>query len=369
MVSYSKDGNPELFLGAEIDITNIKETEKKLAAAKTNAEQLAREADTLIKIGAVITSSLKLEDTANLVLEQISAVIPYDVATVFILNESHLQVVGGVGYDDATTVIGRDIPYPEDGCINTLIIQFKKPILCNNISQEFPKFKHIYKKQKIKSLIGLPLISRGEVIGLLSISSFTSGFYTEKDYNLCSKFADNIAVAIVNAILHEKVYNMALSDSLTQINNRHGLKIHGDYLLEQAKRFQREFSTLILDIDHFKKVNDRYGHDIGDLVIKRIGKSLQEVFRSTDVLARYGGEEFVVLLPETDQEKALQIAERLRKKVELLDCKEMQNGITISIGVYMCIPKEGDYLENLIKKADEYMYKAKTNGRNCVVGC
>jgi diguanylate cyclase (GGDEF)-like protein len=159
-----------------------------------------------------------------------------------------------------------------------------------------------------------------------------------------------------------------LIDPLTGVYNR---RAYGKRISEELQRYlrhKRPFSMLMLDVDHFKSVNDQYGHAVGDLCLKEIIKRIQPLLRQSDFLARFGGEEFVLLLPETVQSGAVEVAEKLRKCIEKTEF--LHRGklvpITISIGAtqVMSTDQQTDMLFNRVDKA---MYRAKAAGRNCVV--
>ena len=137
----------------------------------------------------------------------------------------------------------------------------------------------------------------------------------------------------------------------------------------RAKRYSRALSVIMIDVDHFKKFNDTYGHPKGDEVLRGLAKILKSAVRTSDIVARYGGEEFVILLPETEEAKALILAERIRKDVELtnltIDKNEPPERVTISLGVSTVDEKVIEYQE-LIEKADKALYQAKEKGRNRV---
>ena len=159
----------------------------------------------------------------------------------------------------------------------------------------------------------------------------------------------------------------ALTDPLTKLLNRHGLSKMFEFYVQELHKSQ--LNAAIIDIDHFKKFNDEYGHLIGDVILRRIAKLLQEVTESSGEAFRYGGEEFLILLPDTDLSSAQAFAEEVRTKVEKLrfvsaKTKERLPKLTISIGVSEYI--EGEAMESLISRADEAMYKAKNGGRNQV---
>ncbi len=152
----------------------------------------------------------------------------------------------------------------------------------------------------------------------------------------------------------EKIQKYAMYDELTKILNRRGI-------YERIKEINKG-SILFLDIDHFKKINDTYGHEFGDYVLSEIGKILKHTFRKSDIVGRWGGEEFIVILPNTSYEDALKLAEKLRKIIEKHDFKGKK--ITVSIGV----SEYNGNLEEELEKADEALYEAKNSGRNQVKG-
>ncbi len=166
--------------------------------------------------------------------------------------------------------------------------------------------------------------------------------------------------------LNEQVKELSLRDPLTSVYNRRYLLEHGVKLFNQAKRYERPLSSVLLDVDHFKQVNDTFGHSIGDLVLKALAKLLSTALRSADILARYGGEEFVILMPETRLDSAVLACERLRKLVESYTWSDIHPdlSITISIGVAADLSL-ADYNAQL-DLADAKLYEAKRTGRNKV---
>ncbi|QOP42893.1 diguanylate cyclase [Sulfurimonas sediminis] len=164
--------------------------------------------------------------------------------------------------------------------------------------------------------------------------------------------------------MEKKLQKLATIDSLTEIYNRYKIDEAINLHIERHKRYKEPFCILMFDIDFFKKVNDTYGHDIGDRVLKALSRLVLTHIRKTDIFGRWGGEEFVVILENTSREKALHIAEKLRKRVEAYSIDKKYK-ITISIGVAEY--SEPETREELVKKADEALYKAKQTGRNRVV--
>ena len=167
----------------------------------------------------------------------------------------------------------------------------------------------------------------------------------------------------------EQLSVLAKTDPLTGLFNRRELYKITRTELKLSKRHQHHLSVLLFDIDHFKKINDTYGHDTGDRVLVKLSEAIIQTVRSTDTIARYGGEEFVLILPETTTDQAYNVAEKLRTRVETLKVTTNEGKIvtcTVSIGIAGCTPKTLD-VDALIKQADLGLYKAKNEGRNRTV--
>jgi diguanylate cyclase (GGDEF)-like protein len=168
---------------------------------------------------------------------------------------------------------------------------------------------------------------------------------------------------------HEEIYRLTTVDGLTQAFNKRYFMETLEREISRSQRYGRQLSLLMFDIDHFKKVNDTYGHLAGDHVLKQLASTIHARIRREDLLARYGGEEFSVICPEIDHEQALKLAEKLRSLVDATSFKfeDAVVPVTISIGVVTAAADVKDGSE-LIRLADEKLYEAKESGRNCVRG-
>ncbi len=172
---------------------------------------------------------------------------------------------------------------------------------------------------------------------------------------------------------HEEIYRLTTIDGLTQIYNKRYFLETLERELSRAHRYRRELSLIMFDIDHFKKVNDTYGHLAGDYVLKQLASVIKARIRREDIMARYGGEEFAIILPEIDSFNSVQFADKIRKLIEKTTFKfeETKIPVTISVGVSSVGPGSNADLHNpveFIKTADENLYQAKAAGRNQVVG-
>ncbi len=166
---------------------------------------------------------------------------------------------------------------------------------------------------------------------------------------------------------NKQLKEMAFRDGLTGLYNHRYFKDLMAHELNRSERYKNSLSFMILDLDHFKKINDEFGHPVGDIVLKQVSKTIQNSIRACDIAARYGGEEFIVVLPETKLEEAMVVAERLRKSVEDLTIASNNHSInvTISVGLTSYLVSKGKKKKSdIISEADSALYHAKKNGRN-----
>jgi diguanylate cyclase (GGDEF)-like protein len=222
----------------------------------------------------------------------------------------------------------------------------------------------------------VPLIAQGKMLGLLHVQrlkmesrSSESAGSVESGLSLAATVGEEIGLALANLNLRETLQEQSIRDPLTGLHNRRYLEDSLIRELARAKRKTQPLSIILLDIDHFKRVNDTFGHGAGDMVLRRLGLVLQAYVRESDIACRVGGEEFSVLLPEGPLQIATQRAEDIRKAVNelTLEHEEKDLGtVTVSAGV-ATFPDHGTTADALIRAADQVLYDAKHKGRNRVV--
>ncbi len=223
----------------------------------------------------------------------------------------------------------------------------------------------------------LPLTCRGErqALGVLSLgSNDPQRFQHQMATDFLERFSSIVAVCLENVLNMERVRRIGLTDILTGIGNRRFFDQRLQEDLAQSLRRQSGLCCLLLDIDYFKKVNDQYGHPVGDRVLAAVAQCFQPQLSSRDTCARYGGEEFVILLTQSSLDAGLEVAEKIRAAVEnltLYDDQQRRFSITISIGVSMLEPPEhppslSELADTLIQRTDTALYRAKRRGRNRV---
>ncbi len=218
------------------------------------------------------------------------------------------------------------------------------------------------------SLLVVPMFHSGRRLGTLTaINRDDQRSFTPRDVDLASAMAGQMAIAIANALLFEDMQHLAVTDELTGIHNRRNLFELGERELRTARRYGRPLSGIMFDIDNFKRVNDTYGHSVGDEVLVAMAQRCAAALRDVDVFGRYGGEEFAVVMPETGLSKALDVGERLRAVVadEPIATSIGPLDVTISVGV-AALSSDMVNVQGLLDRADAAMFSAKHKGRNLV---
>jgi diguanylate cyclase (GGDEF)-like protein len=218
-----------------------------------------------------------------------------------------------------------------------------------------------------RQMMALPLIQRGVVIGVVCLESHHA--YTDAEVRLTQSLTQPAAMAVENARLFDEVQRLATLDGLTGTHNRRHFMDLAQREYDNARRFGHPLTAMMLDVDHFKRINDRHGHHVGDQVLRILAERCRTALRSVDVLGRYGGEEFAILLPGSTQHNAASVlAERIRRRVadEPIRTDAGAVKVTVSVGVAE-LDEEMRNPGDLFKRADAALYEAKQAGRNRVV--
>ena len=217
------------------------------------------------------------------------------------------------------------------------------------------------------NVLAVPLRSMGSVLGVLALYDRVDGRpFDSTDDDALRTLAGQASIAIDNVQLHQEAQRLSTTDALTGLWNFRYLSMSLAREIERSTRFQRPLAVLMLDLDHFKQVNDQHGHARGDAVLRELAQRVQEQIREVDTFARYGGEEFVVVLPETTVEGATQLAERIcvavRREPFHTDGEEPLT-VTVSVGG-AAFPAHGSSAATLMRAADRALYVAKNEGRD-----
>lgn len=275
-------------------------------------------------------------------------------------EENIMEIRDSIGIKDE---IKRTIKLKISEGIAGKAAQLLKPIYIRDISKA-PEYKEFFKSKPRpkENLLALPLEFSNKLFGVLNIHQNKK--INKRKRQLYYLIAKQISIALANA----KNYELSLSDTMTKLFNHEYFIKRLNEETETSQKFKLSLSLMLIDIDHFKKINDTYGHQTGDLILIAIAKLLKSSLRLTDIIARYGGEEFAVILPDTDIDSAYCAAERIREMIEVKEFKfnDRAISVTVSIGISE-LNKKSKSSQDLIKEADEALYKAKSTGRNKVV--
>jgi diguanylate cyclase (GGDEF)-like protein len=217
----------------------------------------------------------------------------------------------------------------------------------------------------LQALKIFPLAAGDRILGTLVTGSRSKAAFADDEVRMLEVIAIQAAQAVLRAQLYEQMEQMATTDGMTGLFNHRTFQSRFDEALSATRRYNRKLSFILIDVDHFKTVNDTYGHATGDLVLKGVARLLREQARDTDIVARYGGEEFAIIMPETDGVGADVIAERIRERVmaEVFQTEQGPLRVTISLGIATA-PDSGLVKQPLIELADQCLYFAKRHGRN-----
>ena len=213
--------------------------------------------------------------------------------------------------------------------------------------------------------VSIPLMIEKEIVGLLNINDVGQDSFDVGDLDFILKLSEFIAMSISNAVLYEQTNKLAVTDGLTGISNRPSVEKSLQIEFERSKRYNSPLSLILLDVDHFKDVNDTYGHQKGDEILIAFAALLKKACRTNDIAARYGGEEFLMILPQSNAQGAFKIAERVREEIMKISFtgNESNFAVTVSCGVAE-FNEDCESIYKLIAAADQALYKAKNGGRN-----
>jgi diguanylate cyclase (GGDEF)-like protein len=330
------------------------------------SEEKATQFQMLSYISSELMQSLKLNAILEKLLDYCKKAVSYDACLLALKNKNTINLMIQRGFDGAAKKLKID------QCKNWtgwFLSNREEPLLLSDVStNKMPLWDHTERIKHWREVFMIPIMRKSSVIGTLLFASEKKVIFKSHIRTMLAIIANHASVIIENAMLYERTELLAITDGLTEIpNHRYFQETLSNYL-EKAKQNNEKVSLIIVDIDFFKKINDTFGHQFGDKVLKKVASILKNNIREDDFVARYGGEEFAIILNDCDEENAIKVAEKIRKKVQKNDWASLKEkfNVTVSMGI-ASYPDAASNKNDLIKFADAALYQAKETGRNKVV--
>ena len=375
-VTMGKDG--ALYAeGIARDISSRKHTEEEVKLANdklklwvNELEHRNSEISCLGEMGSLLQSCLTTEEAYAIVSRSVQQIFPNDSGALCIFKESRNIVETVAMWGESLP--GEQVFAPDDcwalrrGQVH-MVEDSKSGLLCQHLNQS-----------PSGSYMCVPVLARGEMLGMLHLQSniqglnpqdVLTGYLIESKQKLAITVAEQIALALANLKLRETLRIQSIRDPLTGLFNRRFMEESLEREMRRVTRKQSSLGVIMVDIDHFKQVNDTFGHATGDNLLRELGIFLKANIRGEDIACRYGGEEFTLILPEASLEFTRERAEKLREGVKHMNVQYLGQAfgnITISLGVAI-FPQHGSSGEAILQVADAALYKAKAEGRDRVV--
>ncbi|HOI89330.1 MAG TPA: diguanylate cyclase [Candidatus Rifleibacterium sp.] len=340
--------------------TTFDEMRVNLRSTKADLDYRILQLSTLYEVGKAISSELDFRKLQNMILEIVVKVVKAEKGSLMLLDDAEKSLTIGVAVG-LSEEITRDTRLEIGESVAGWVVKNRRPLFAGNVETD-PTFQSIKKKNiRTGTMMCVPLTAKDKILGTLNISRSEPDSFSEKDFELFVNLANQAAIAIDNA----RLYRYAVTDEMTRLYNHRYFQQRLDEEIQRADRYENHVSLIILDVDHFKRFNDTFGHPEGDRALKAVARLIEKNVREIDIPARYGGEEFVVICPEKNGEGSLIPAERIRTAIESFDFRI--NGepvsLTVSLGV-SCYPDAAKSKADLIQKADFALYYSKQHGRN-----
>jgi len=330
-------------------------------ALLTLAAQQADELDALKILSLNLTASLDLPTVLDTVVkESMRLVEDARTAHIFLYTNNNLEFGASLDSDGQKN---RVFSEPRKDGLTETVAQKGKIVIVEDM-----KTHPIYKNAPPDwegSIIGIPLKMGERVVGVMNLSRYKTGSFSATELRFLHMLANQAAVAISNASLHQSVSKKAYTDTITGLANRRALDEHLESEIINARRTNSSFAVVMMDLDGFKSVNDTYGHDVGDQVLRAVFNVISFGLRSSDFIARYGGDELTLILAKSDMQAAKLVADKILENLanfsyKAPDGKGIKMGVSGGIAIY---PKHGRSGSELLRAADAALYHSKKHQR------
>ncbi len=335
-------------------------------------ERRNEELASMIEIGKALTSSLDIRAILETIMRQVERLIKPKTWSLLLVD----SLSGDLVFEIAVSTVSeqlKGVRLARGKGIAGWVAEYGEPLLIPDVSKD-DRFAVDFDQQlmfKTRSIVCVPMKIKDQVIGVIElINSFEELDFDESDILLIAAIADFAAIAIENARNFTRINELVITDDLTGLYNSRQFGNLIESEVKRSGRYGEPFSLIFLDLDHFKGINDTYGHLVGSRMLGEFGMLVGKHVRSSDMAARYGGDEFAIILPQTGKEQAVRMADNLlkaMKETRFVSDEDTPIALTASFGV-ATFPDDADSRAGLIKAADSAMYDAKAGGRAGVRG-
>jgi diguanylate cyclase (GGDEF)-like protein len=352
------------------ELEHLRERERAEAQAavqQAQAQSQARlahrvaELEILYDNARTLSSSLELDEVLNRLTRELPGHLHVSGFSLMLVDTS-----GQLEVKRSAPTGSEGITFALDEGVCGKAAHLRKAVYVSDVSTD-TRFKQLHQVTQ-GSLLAVPMEQAGDLLGVLNFERTATAAFSAEDIEFFTAVAGQIGMAVKNARLHEETVNLTLTDPLTHVANRRALNARLTEELSRVQRYGVSVALVMIDIDHFKHLNDASGHLAGDEVLQQVASILSKELRRVDLIARYGGEEFAIVLPSTTKAEAVAVAQKLRALVAALDspyaAKQPLGRLTISLGV--AASDDSAEFAKLIDCADSALYASKRGGRNHV---
>jgi len=353
-----------LLAGAATQILRAIQSERVFAAVEKGKYEHER----FYRASELLRRCLTPDQVFDTTFTAVGEIAAFDAAAITLFDKAERRhtIVRGAG--GAKPLEGQS--FGENAGLASMVVKNKHYLPASGELRDpnVPVYTKRLKLRHTESLLVLPLIRADEAIGTLMVACARRAIFSKDVRDMLGVIANQVAASLDNANMYRRMEEMATTDGLTGLTNHRTFQERFAQQLERSARHGKKCTLILTDIDHFKKVNDSYGHPMGDQVLRRIARVLDANVRKIDIVARYGGEEFALVLEETDAAGALKLAERIRldAAAQSFTADGGPASVTLSLGI-ACFPDDAQDKADIIARADQCLYAAKHAGRNRAV--
>jgi len=340
------------------------------------------ETDAIASLAADLTSLTDPGEICRTMLRTLEGFYPDEAIAILAASEVPyslvpekliVHAVSGAGFEDTAVIPGASIQIVRDSSDQGVVADAVRTGRMINIPDVLQTDFFMRLLPDIRSELAIPMLSRGRVVGVIDLESSRANRFLGDDVRRLNNMVGFSAGVLETALQQTELIKLARRDRLTGLYNMAFFEERYPEEFERADRYQYFFSLIMMDIDDFKHYNDSFGHPMGNVLLRKLTRAMSDTLRDVDILVRYGGEEFVCILPLTDKQVAMDVAERIRKKAveasaDIPNSEEQPGGVvSLSLGV-ATFPEDSREKDELLEIADQRMYRAKRAGKNRVCG-